>query len=66
MKYEYIFSDCKFNLEVNKLFALNNKESETLLKFRQWDKKHLNYDDNQKLSKKTNLLINLNSRNAYI
>jgi hypothetical protein len=52
MKYEYIFSDCKFNLEVNKLFALNNKESETLLKFRQWDKKHLNYDDNQKLSKK--------------
>ena len=52
MNYKYIFSDCKFNLQVNKLFALNDKESETLLKFRQWDKKHLNYDDNQKLSKK--------------
>jgi len=52
MNYEYIFSDCKFNLQVNKLFALNNKESETLLEFRQWDKKHLNLDDNGKISKK--------------
>ena len=52
MKYEYIFSDCKFNLEVNKLFALNDKESETLLENGKWDKKHLNLDDNGKNSKK--------------
>ena len=37
MNYEYIFSDCKFNLQVNKLFALNNKESEELLRFRKCD-----------------------------
>lgn len=52
MNYEYIFSDCNFNLQVNKLFALNDKESETLLQFGQWDKKLLNLDDNGKISKK--------------
>ncbi len=42
MNYEYVFLDCKFNLYVNKLFALNDKESETLLEFGRWDKRHLN------------------------
>ena len=37
MTYEYIFSDCNFTLNVNKLFALNNKESEELLRFRKCD-----------------------------
>ena len=52
MNYEYIFSDCKFNLQVNKLFALNNKESKTLLEFGQWDKRHLNLKDNGQLNLK--------------
>jgi hypothetical protein len=38
--YKYIFSDCNFKLYVNKIFALNDKESMTLLKFGKWDKKH--------------------------
>ena len=49
--YKYIFSDCNFTLYVNKLYALNDNESETLLIYRDWDKKHLNLDDNGKLTK---------------
>jgi hypothetical protein len=48
ISYQYIFSDCNFKLYVNKIFALNDKESMTLLKFGKWDKKHLNLDGNGK------------------
>ena len=51
LTYKYIFSDCNFTLHVNKLYALNDNESETLLIYRDWDKKHLNVDDNGKLKK---------------
>ena len=52
MNYEYIFSNCKFKLQVNKLFALNDKESKTLLEFGQWDERDLNLKDNGQLNLK--------------